>query len=180
MPCTGKIRRLLINLRKVDGLEEVFFGTFPSEVRPEFVRKDVLEMMRHYVANTTIQIGLQSASDRVLQLANRHHSVADGINAVRTALDCDFVPHVDIIFGLPGETLEDTQANLEICHSLVEMGAKIHGHVFMPLPGSPYENMPPGRLDQDTRKSLGELARKGSLTGSWSNQEQLAKQLATS
>lgn len=175
-----KLENLLKESKSIDGLDEVFFGSFPSEVRPEFVRKDVLEMMRQYVANTTIQIGLQSASDRVLKLANRHHTVADGINAVRTALECDFVPHVDIIFGLPGETPEDIQANLELCHSLIEMGAKMHGHVFMPLPGSPYENMPPGRLDQDTRKTLGDLSRKGLLTGSWSNQEQLAQQLATS
>jgi B12-binding domain/radical SAM domain protein len=173
-----KLEQLLKESTAVEGLEEVFFGAFPSEVRPEFVNKPVLEMMRTYVANDTLQIGLQSASDKVLEHSNRHHTVRDGLNAVEIALDCGFTPHVDMIFGLPGETRKELDDTIDMCQALSDMGARVHGHVFMPLPGSSFENMPPGKLDQDSRSTLGELSRRGVLTGSWSSQEELAARLA--
>ena len=172
-----KLENLLKSVTKVEGLDEVFFGSFPSEVRPEFVTKSILEMLRSYVANDTIQIGLQSSSDRVLKLANRHHTVEEGMDAIRTALDTGFIPHVDMIFGLPGETKEELHDSVKLCYDLVEMGAKTHGHVFMPLPGSAYEDMPPGRLDVESRRLLGELSRRKDMTGSWSTQEGIAEYL---
>ncbi len=177
-PNRAKIEKLLAEVTSIEGLEGVYFGSFPSEVRPEFVTEQILRMMREYVANQSLQIGLQSGSDRILQLCNRHHSVAQGVEAVRIALDCGFVPHVDVIFGLPGENIEDRLETLEVCNDLVNMGARIHAHVFMPLPGSPFENMPPGQLDEQTRRALGDLSRRGLLTGSWGNQESLARMLA--
>ncbi|MFX1578659.1 MAG: TIGR04013 family B12-binding domain/radical SAM domain-containing protein [Promethearchaeota archaeon] len=174
-----RLEDLLKAATTIEGLEEVFFGSFPSEVRPEFVSESVLEMMKAYVANKTLQIGLQSSSDRVLKLANRHHSVEEGMNAITVALDSGFIPHVDMIFGLPGETKKEMHESIELCYSLSEMGAKIHGHVFMPLPGSAFENESPGRLDSESRKLLGELSRKKLLTGSWSTQENIAKRLSS-
>ena len=164
---------------RVEGLNEVFFGSFPSEVRPEFVTKPILEMMKSYVANKTLQIGLQSSSDRVLKLANRHHTVEDGLKAIDIALDCGFIPHVDMIFGLPGESKRELQESIDMCYSLAEMGTKTHGHVFMPLPGSAYENESPGMLDTESRQLLGELSRKKLLTGSWSTQENMARDLSS-
>ncbi|MHA2235440.1 MAG: radical SAM protein, partial [Candidatus Thorarchaeota archaeon] len=174
-----KVEVLLKAVSTIEGLDEVYFGSFPSEVRPEFVNKPVLEMMKQYVANEALQIGLQSSSNRVLKMINRHHTMEEGMSAIRTALDCGFVPHVDMIFGLPGETIDEMHESVELCYTLAEMGAKTHGHVFMPLPGSAYEKMPPGRLDQESRRRLGELSRKKLLTGSWSAQESLAKDLAS-
>jgi B12-binding domain/radical SAM domain protein len=174
-----KIEGLLKAVTKIDGLEEIFFGSFPSEVRPEFVTRPILDMMRGYVANETLQIGLQSSSNRVLRLANRHHTVEEGLAAITTASDAGFVPHVDMIFGLPGETKRELHESIELCYTLANMGAKTHGHVFMPLPGSAYENEPAGKLDAENRKLLGELSRKKLLTGSWSLQESLAENLSS-
>ncbi|MGD9395524.1 MAG: TIGR04013 family B12-binding domain/radical SAM domain-containing protein [Candidatus Thorarchaeota archaeon] len=176
---SDKLEGLLKAVHKVEGLEEVFFGSFPSEVRPEFVTRPILEMVRNYVANKTLQIGLQSSSNRVLKQANRHHSVEDGLEAINAALDCGFIPHVDMIFGLPGETKKELHDSIDLCYSLAEMGAKTHGHVFMPLPGSAYENEAPGKLDSESRRLLGELSRKKLLTGSWSTQENMAGDLSS-
>ncbi len=174
-----RLESLLRRARSIPGLDEVYFGSFPSEVRPEFVGHDVLGLLREYVANKTLQIGVQSGSDRVLEFANRHHTVEDGMNAVNVALENGFIPHVDMIFGLPSETEGDLHSSIDLCIDLAEMGAKIHGHAFMPLPGSAFENMPPGRLDVESRKRLGELSRKGILTGSWTAQERIAADLAS-
>jgi len=165
----AKLEHLLKESKSV-GID-IFFGSFPSEVRPEFVTPDLLEMFRGYVANKTVQIGLQSGSNRILQLANRHHSVQEGLDAINIATDTGFIPHVDMIFGLPGETEKDIEASLRICESLAKQKAKVHAHVFMPLPGSEWENMPAGRLDSHTRQILGEMSRKKIVTGSWSHQE---------
>ncbi len=174
-----KLESLLKATSKVEGLKEVFFGSFPSEVRPEFVTRPILEMMKGYVANKTLQIGLQSSSNRLLKLTNRHHTVEDGLEAINTALNCGFIPHVDMIFGLPGETKKELRESIDLCYTLAEIGAKTHGHVFMPLPGSAYENEAPGRLDSESRKLLGELSRKKLLTGSWSTQESMAENLSS-
>jgi radical SAM superfamily enzyme YgiQ (UPF0313 family) len=176
-PEPEKLESLLKEVNKIEGLDEVFFGSFPSEVRPEFVSPAILEMLRGYVANETLQIGLQSSSNRVLELANRHHTVEQGLDAIRTALDTGFIPHVDMIFGLPGETKEELHNSINLCYELVDMGAKTHGHVFMPLPGSKYEDQPPGRLDTESRRLLGELSRRKDMTGSWSTQEGIAEYL---
>lgn len=176
-PEPKNLETLLRESTKIEGLEEIYFGSFPSEVRPEFVTEPILEMLRSYVANSSVQIGLQSSSDRVLSNANRHHSVEDGLRAVEIALDTGFVPHVDMIFGLPGETERELHNSIELCYTLVNMGAKTHGHVFMPLPGSAYEMMLPGRLDLESRRLLGELSRRKDMTGSWSTQERLAQEL---
>jgi radical SAM superfamily enzyme YgiQ (UPF0313 family) len=169
------LETLLRESTKVEGLEEVFFGSFPSEVRPEFVTQPILEMMRSYVANTSVQIGLQSSSNRILSLANRRHTVEQGMKAIRMTLDSGFTPHIDMIFGLPGETKKELYDSIELCYTLVDMGAKTHGHVFMPLPGSVYDVMPPGQLDSESRQRLGELSRRKEMTGAWSTQERLAE-----
>jgi len=171
------VERLLKSVNDIDGLDEVYFGSFPSEVRPEFVTRPILEMLRGYVANETLQIGIQASSNRMLTLSNRKHTVEQGMEAVRISLDTGFLPHVDMIFGLPGETSDELHKSIELCYDLVEIGAKAHGHVFMPLPGSEYENAPPGKLDSESRRLLGDLARRKDLTGSWSAQERLAEQL---
>lgn len=173
-----KLARLLKRVSEIEGLEEVYFGAFPSEVRPEFVSKRALDILRKYVANKTLQIGIQSGSNRILEISNRHHTVEEGVKSVEVALDCGFIPHVDMIFGLPGERKEDLQASINLCYDLIDMGAKVHGHVFMPLPGSAFEHMQPGRLDEESRKQLGEMSRRGVLTGSWAYQETIAKELA--
>ncbi len=173
-----KLEILLKRAASVEGLDEIFFGAFPSEVRPEFVTREILAMMREYVANKTLQIGIQSGSNRVLEIANRKHTVEEGLDAARIALDTGFIPHVDMIFGLPGEKEEDVDASIAICQDILDIGGRVHGHVFMPLPGSAFENMPPGVLSQETRQFLGELSRKKLLTGSWSHQEVLAEELA--
>jgi B12-binding domain/radical SAM domain protein len=173
-----RLEGLLRETTAIEGLD-LFFGSFPSEVRPEFVTKELLEMFRQYVSNRTLQIGLQSGSDQVLKFANRHHTVQEGLDAIQISLDSEFIPHVDMIFGLPGETDEDIEASLRICEDLAGMNAKIHGHVFMPLPGSEWESMPAGRLNERTRQILGEFARKKILTGSWSHQEFLGQKMET-
>ncbi|MDD1725739.1 MAG: TIGR04013 family B12-binding domain/radical SAM domain-containing protein [Euryarchaeota archaeon] len=145
----------------------VYFGTFPSEVRPEFITDEMLDVVKEYCVNTSIHIGAQSGSDAVLEETNRGHSRRDVEAAVEICLNHGFSPVVDFIFGLPTEEAADQADSLDLIDSIVSAGGKVRAHYFIPLPGTPYENETPAPVGKEVQKRLGRLARDGKLTGRW-------------
>jgi len=145
----------------------VYFGTFPSEVRPEFITDEMLDVVKEYCSNTSIHIGAQSGSDAVLEEINRGHSRHDVEVAVDICRSHGYCPVVDFIFGLPTEVAADQADSLELIDSIVSVGGKVRAHYFIPLPGTPYENETPAPIRKEVRKRLGKLARDGRLTGRW-------------
>ncbi len=85
------------------------------------------------------------------------------------------MPHVDFVFGFPGETLEDRRMSLRLIDEMVEeLGAKIHAHTYMPLPMTPLFMETPSVLDAGTRDSLQKWEKRGKLDGWWKEQEKIA------
>ncbi len=162
-----RIEKIEALLHALSG-SRIFFGTFPSEVRPEFINDRVLELLSDYCANTTINMGGQSGSQRMLDRINRGHAVEDIIVGAEKCLLHGFTPVVDFIFGLPGETEEDQLDTLKLIKWLTAKGARVHSHYFMPLPGTPLENLTPAPLSRHVDKIMGELALRGKATGVWS------------
>ncbi|MFD2356629.1 TIGR04013 family B12-binding domain/radical SAM domain-containing protein [Nonomuraea ferruginea] len=121
----------------------VFFGSFPSEVRPEHVTPEAMRLLKRYVANDNLIIGAQSGSDRVLAASGRGHDTSPVRDAVRIAVEHGFRPNVDFIFGMPGEQEDDQEASLRLAADLADLGARIHTHTFMPLPGTPWRDAEP-------------------------------------
>jgi B12-binding domain/radical SAM domain protein len=160
-----KIRALLSALSN-----NIYFGTFPSEVRPEFVTEDALSLITRYCANSGIHFGAQSGSDRVLRTIRRGHTVEDVIRAVELTNDAGLKPVVDIIVGFPFETEEDQKATAELARWITRFGT-IHAHSFLPLPGTPLAGLKPRPLTHEFSTLLGSLARQGKLTGSWQSRE---------
>ena len=178
-PDLDAIEALLGGVREDIGPDrKLWFGTFPSEVRPEHVSHDGLRLLKKYASNRTLIVGGQSGSDRVLQHSARGHDAATVERAVALCLEHGFVPHVDFLFGMPEEGPEDVEATLQQMDRLVAAGAKVHGHTFMPLPGTPFRRAAPGALTPEVRLRLKNLASKGSLYGQWEQQEQVAQELA--
>ena len=173
------IEDLLRSLRQTVGKEgRIFFGSFPSEVRPEHVSQESLALLKRFVDNDNLIIGGQSGSDHVLQTSRRGHDVQSIIHAVGLAVQAGFIPNVDFLFGLPGETPADAAATLELAEKLAAMGAKIHNHTFMPLPGTPFRQQAPGDIDETTQRQLVLLTSQGKAYGQWKQQMEIAKQLA--
>lgn len=156
---------------------KVYFGSFPSEARPEHVTPEAMRVLRRWVDNTAIIVGAQSGSDAVLTSAKRGHDVDDVERAVRVAIDAGFRPDVDFLFGLPGETEEDARASAALALRLAERGARIHGHTFMPLPGTPYRRAEPGRVAPAVRVDLERLVARGRMYGQWAAQAEIAEAL---
>ncbi|KAF2957183.1 B12-binding domain/radical SAM domain-containing protein [Thermotoga sp. Ku-13t] len=175
-PNVDAIESLLFNLRKI-GMREIYFGTFPSDVRPESVNDEVLSVVKKYVNNRSIIVGAQSGSERVLKILRRGHSTEDVLKAVDTIKRHGFVPHVDFIFGFPFETEEDLHETLQFVEKLVEMGCKIHAHSFLPLPGTILERAGSARLPNWLKKRLSQLSAEGKLDGYWQKQEHMSVEL---
>ena len=153
-------------LRSLSG--NIYFGTFPSEVRPEFVTPGMLELVNAYCANRELHIGGQSGSDRMLRLIHRGHSSRDILTAVERTRDAGLTPVVDFIFGLPGECEDDQRLTLALIKAIVGEGGKVRAHYFMPLPGTELANASPEPLSLEAERQLGKLALEKKLTGSWS------------
>ena len=173
------IEALLAGVREEAGpAAKIFFGTFPSEVRPEHVTDEVLRVMRRYVNNDNIVIGGQSGSERVLASSLRGHDVADVVRAVEAAVRWGFRPNVDMLFGLPGEDAEDRESTRELMTRLVELGGRVHSHTFLPLPGTPLAAAPGGQVDAELRRDLELYEARGRSYGSWRTQIISAERLS--
>jgi B12-binding domain/radical SAM domain protein len=164
-PRFDKIERLFSSLS-----HKIYFGTFPSEVRPEFVCDRALELVVRYCTNTKLHFGAQSGSDAVLRRLNRGHTVKDVIHAVETCRDHGITPVVDFIVGLPFETDEDQEKTAHLI-SWVARNGMVHAHRFLPLPGTPLAGTSARPLLPKTARLCGKLALSGKLTGSWNDPE---------
>ena len=112
--------------------------------RPDCVPEETLDLIAEYAESyhVWVEYGLQSASDRTLELINRAHTVADFTDAVgrtrrraREGLDLHICAHV--ILGLPGETREDMLHTARFAAALPLDGIKIH--LLHVLRGTPLE-----------------------------------------
>lgn len=156
----------------------VFFGTFPSEVRPEHVTPESMALIKKYAFNESIIIGGQSGSDRVLAMSKRGHDVGAIIRAVEIAVAADLRPDVDFILGLPGEGTDEVRATVSLMELLADKGARVNSHSFMPLPGTPFRDAPPATIDLETQSALDRLASKQRLYGHWKAQLEMAADIA--
>jgi B12-binding domain/radical SAM domain protein len=143
---------------------QIFFGTFPSEVRPEFVCKESLSLVNRY---TKLHFGAQSGSDAVLERLHRGHTVDDVMQAVELCCESGITPVVDFIVGFPFETDDDQLATVNLIRHVARSG-KVHVHRFIPLPGTPLAGTTARPLLKETEKACGNLALAGKITGSWS------------
>ncbi|GAA2614783.1 hypothetical protein GCM10010399_52140 [Dactylosporangium fulvum] len=129
-------------------------------------------------ANNNSIVGAQSGSDRILDAAKRGHGVEEVKRAVHLGVQEGFRINVDMIFGMPGEDQTDVDASLALARELAELGARIHAHTFMPLPGTPWRDAQPGDVDPDTITAVDRLSQQGALYGHWQRQREHAVRLA--
>jgi len=179
---TTNIEALEELLKSIKGIIKprgrIFIGSFPSEVRPESVTKETIDLILKYADQDNLVIGAQSGSQRILDLCHRGHSVEDVYRAVELTLKAGLKANVDFIFGLPGETEEDIKLTIKVIRDLVKMGARIHAHTFMPLPQTPFAKAPAGKIDKSIMNIIKELTPKGIIYGNWREQERIASKIA--
>ncbi len=150
------------------GASYLMLGSFPSEVRPERVTTALLEVVSRHGANPTVVVGVQSGSDAVLGTMRRGHTVEDAARAVTRIHDAGLSPHVDLLFGFPGETAADRLATLEFSDWVLSLPrGRLHLHVYLPLPGTPAWPAPPEALEPAVVARLRALVATGRADGYW-------------
>jgi histone acetyltransferase (RNA polymerase elongator complex component) len=77
--------------------------------RPDFISAEILALLKEYPVKT-IELGAQSMDDEVLKRSGRGHTAADTVNASAMILKAGFSLGLQMMIGLPGDSLERSVA----------------------------------------------------------------------
>ena len=115
------------------------FGT-PTDIcvecHPATMDDECIEALRT-MGVTMVSIGVESISDRLLELIGRSHDAETAVNAVRRAVAAGFDSvNADIMFALPTETLDDLDRDLR---TVFDLG--IDQITTYPIFGFPYTKL---------------------------------------
>ena len=158
------VRGLLAALRgSLSAGGRIIFAHFPSEARPEHITPDTLSLLDEFADNDEIVIGAQSGSRRMLDICGRAHTEHDVVSAVACARKHGYKIIVDFMFGLPGENDADRRESLSVMKEIVGMGARIHPHIFAPLPQTAFANEPPGDISRFFLNAINEFHGLGAI-----------------
>ena len=130
---TGIDRDLMVSLLET-GRDYRLSGRVQSircSTRPDYINEKILDILVEYGVGT-VELGLQSISDRVLALSKRGHGFLDEELACRliTARGISLVGQMMI--GLPGSTVDDEIATADFIIKSGASGARIYPTVVFP------------------------------------------------
>lgn len=108
----NELKHIVDGLRTCFDLHDVEEATL--ECNPEDLTPEYLDELRKLHFFNRLSIGVQSFDERLLRTINRRHSPQQAIEAVLHAHEAGFENiTIDLIYGLPGQSLADWQATLE-------------------------------------------------------------------
>ena len=81
------------------------------EVNPEDVNEQLIDILRKNGV-TRVSMGIQSLNDDELKDVGRRHTASRAIDALTSLLEAGFNVSADLIYGLPGQTIESWNTSL--------------------------------------------------------------------
>jgi len=130
---------LLAMINDVPGIERIRFTTsHPKDIKDELIEAiaSLPKVCEH------LHLPVQTGSDRILKLMNRHYTSAYYLDLVAKIREA--VPEIslttDLIVGFPGETEADFQATLELVDKVRFSSA--FTFIYSPRLGTPAAKMP--------------------------------------
>jgi radical SAM superfamily enzyme len=87
--------------------------------RPDYIDDEVLNRLKRFGV-TTIELGAQSLDEEVLRLSGRGHTISDVEKASELILSAGFKLGLQMMTGLPGDTVEKS---IHTAKQIVELGA---------------------------------------------------------
>lgn len=88
------------------------------EANPDDLSEDYLKQLNELPINR-LSMGIQTFDDRKLKLLNRRHTAQQALDAVHRCHNLGFENiSIDLIYGLPGETVEEWEKDLDTALSL--------------------------------------------------------------
>lgn len=163
---------LLRDVALIKGVERLRYATS----HPRDLTRDVVEVMAgHENICPSINLPIQSGSDRVLQVMNRGYTVegyAAIINMIRSGLP-DAAVTSDLIVGFPGETLSDFHGSVKAVERF--RFDLIHTAAFSPREGTPAARMGAQVEASEKRRRLKEINTAQAVIAREINQGQVGK-----
>lgn len=103
-----------------------FASEFTVEAgRPDTITADKLDLLKKYGV-TRISVNPQSFNDKVLEKIGRAHTAEETIKAYNLARTYDFDINMDLIAGLPDETIKSFKYNIDTAISLNPENITVH------------------------------------------------------
>ncbi len=148
----GAIEQLLSGIRArvrlVPGAE------ITLEANPGTFEKDRFKGYRA-AGVTRLSVGVQSFDDRFLQTLGRVHNRAQALSALEEAATCFDTFNLDLMYALPGQTLDDLRADLRTTLALVPPHLSIY-HLSIE-PNTYFARHPPAPVDDDLAADMLDL-----------------------
>lgn len=118
-----QLKKIYEPLLAIPGVIGLAIGT-----RPDCLQKDICEYLGEIAKKTylSIEIGLQSASDKTLAYNNRGHTFEDFKIAVSELVKRDIETVAHVILGLPGDTPEMINDTARQLSEIPVQGIKLH------------------------------------------------------
>ncbi len=88
-------------------------GEYSIEANPDGLCNDRLDLLRRH-GISRISLGVQSFDDSVLRTLERQHSAESAIDAIQRCADRFQNVSLDLIFGVPGQSIESWQETLQV------------------------------------------------------------------
>ena len=102
------IFRTIFNIYKVKGNAEITLEANPDDLTPEYVA------MLCQLPINRISMGIQTFHEETLKLLHRRHTATQAIEAFRRCREAGFQNiSIDLMYGLPGETLASWKQDLQ-------------------------------------------------------------------
>ena len=98
--------------------------------RPDYINEEILEILKKYSVKT-IELGIQSADDRVLSSSKRGHTYADTVRACALIKSYGFTLVGQMMIGLPSATSENEIMTAKAICDLGASEARIYPIVIL-------------------------------------------------
>ena len=116
-----ELRRILDFIVSLEHIENPETLEITLEANPDDLTEEYVKELRTLPINR-VSMGIQSFHDRTLHLVGRRHTAQEAIDAVRRLQDAGISNiSIDLIYGLPGESLNDWNYSL---NQAIALGVK--------------------------------------------------------
>ena len=119
---TGIDQDLMIDLLSIGHsyIERGLVSSLRCSTRPDYINREIVEILKRY-GMTTIELGLQSTSNKVLEMSKRGHYFEAERSACKIITDAGLNLVGQMMIGLPGS---DIESELETARFIINAGAR--------------------------------------------------------
>lgn len=124
---TGIDRDLMISLLEIahSYIKDGRVSSLRCSTRPDYIDEEILAILKKY-GMKTIELGLQSASDKVLEISKRGHYFEAEERACRLIFENGFDLVGQMMIGLPGADIDTELMTARFIASVGAVGARIY------------------------------------------------------